>query len=143
MKSVLNKFKQGNYYILDAYKNNLTKSSLSGITADIYIPWLINAYSIKTILAKPQNNKLDMDSTIHKNHTNDHINESNNRINKIYKNSKFVPKVPKKLHLIWIGPKKPPKSLDKIEASCNQDNIANIIPKPESCNHISFNIYFL
>ena len=34
-------------------------------------------------------------------------------------------------------------SLDNIDASCIQDNIANIIPNPESCNHNSFNINFL
>lgn len=112
MKTLLNKFKQDNYYILDAYKNKLTNGGQTGIAADLYIPYQINAYNTKMILTRPNNNKLDMDSTIHTNHTDGHIHESNNRINKIYKNSKFVPKVPKKLHLIWIGPKKPPKSLN-------------------------------
>ena len=95
MESVLNKFKQGNYYILNAYKNNLKRSGSSGITADVYIPWLINAYSCKTNLAKPQNNKLD--STIHRKHTSEHIKTENNIINKIYQNSIFIPKIPKKI----------------------------------------------
>ena len=88
MKSVLNKFKQDKYYILDAYSNNLKRGGLSGITADIYIPWLINAYSCKTDLVMPLNNNLN--STIHNSHTKAHKNMAMGIINRIYKNNKNI-----------------------------------------------------
>ena len=85
MSNVLNKFKKDGYYILDAYKNNLKRRGLSGITADIYIPWSIpTAYSCKTNLAMPYNKKLD--STIHTSHTNGQLNLTMGIINRIYKN---------------------------------------------------------
>ena len=88
MKAILNKFKKNNYFILDAYKNNLKKKALSGITADIYIPLLIQAYSCKTNLAMPLNNQNILNSTIHTDHTEGHINFSRNIINRLYKKFK-------------------------------------------------------
>ena len=88
MKAVLNKFKKNNYFILDAYKNNLKRRGLSGITADIYIPWLIQAYSCKTNLAMTLNNQNILNSTIHTDHTEEHINFSRNIINRLYKKFK-------------------------------------------------------
>jgi len=90
MESILNKFKQDKYYILDAYSNNLKRSGLSGITADIYIPWLINAYSCKTNFAMVINNEFT--STIHDSHTNGHKNITMDIINRIYKNNKNINK---------------------------------------------------
>ena len=88
MKAVLNKFKKNNYFILDAYKNNLKRRGLSGITADIYIPWLIQAYSCKTNLAMTLNDQNKLNSNIHTYDTQEHINFSRNIIDRLYKKFK-------------------------------------------------------
>ena len=89
MKKILDKCYISNIFMLD--KNIVkrkTKSTSFTVLADIYIPSLINSYVYKTCLFPTVNNEEEMESTIHKNHTKDHIKRSKDHIKNLYEKFK-------------------------------------------------------
>ena len=80
--------RKGMKKILDkCYKNNkfiLNKDWDKNVLADFYIPNLINSYAYKTSLFPPYNDHKHMDSTIHPDHTNIHIDLSISIIQNLY-----------------------------------------------------------
>ena len=81
MKKILDKCYKNNKFILNKYWENRHKS----ITADLYIPGIINSYTYNINLFPTVNNEEEMESTIHKNHTKGHIKRSFDNIKNLYK----------------------------------------------------------
>lgn len=81
MKKILDKCYKNNKFILNKEWGYIHKE----VSADIYIPRLINSYVYKTYLFPTINNEEEMESTIHKNHTKDHIKRSLDNIKNLYK----------------------------------------------------------
>lgn len=81
MKKILDKCYKNNKFILNKDWGYIHKE----VSADIYIPSLINSYVYKTYLFPTVNNEEEMESTIHKNHTKDHTKRSFDNIKNLYK----------------------------------------------------------
>lgn len=108
MEAVINKLynKSTNSFFLDKNLSRLRNST----TSDGLIPVLLKSYFTKQLFFCI-NNKDEMDSTIHKEHTSQHINMSNYTLRKYYDDFNFEKKIPKILHLIWIGKNPQPKTI--------------------------------
>ena len=108
METIINKLynKSTNSFFLDKNLSRLRNST----TADGLIPVLLKSYFTKQLFFCI-NNKDEMDSTIHKDHTIQHIKMSNNTLKQYYNDFNIGEKIPKILHLIWIGKNPPPKTI--------------------------------
>lgn len=93
-------------FILD---KNITNRH--NIAADLYIPYLVKAYCYHKSLFTPLNNFHEMNSTIHTTHTQQHITSTFEHIKPLYASVLKKAKIPKILHIIWIGDKLPPLSI--------------------------------
>ena len=108
MKTIIDKIynPDKNIFILDI---NLCLRNT--IVSDGIIPDILNSYYTKQLFIT-YNNKSEMESQIHSDHTNWHINRSLSIIEKSYNNFDFKNKqIPKLLHLIWIGNSPPPENI--------------------------------
>lgn len=98
-------------------KNNLTVyldkkiSRRDSVGSDNMLPLIVKHYSYKKSILLPLNNTNLLESTIHSNHTDTHVLISLDIMKHCYKNLKPNFNIPKRLHLIWLGPKEQPKTL--------------------------------
>ena len=81
MKKILDKCYKDDKFILNKEWENIHKS----ITADLYIPGIINSYTYNINLFPTVNNEEEMESTIHIDHTFGHIKRSLDNIKNLYK----------------------------------------------------------
>ena len=107
MKNIIDKiYNADENIVLD---KNISKRNTT--SADGLIPVIMKSYYTKNLFTTYNNNS-EMESQIHKDHTNWHIKYSLLNIEKSYNNFDFKNKqIPKLLHLIWIGNNPPPENI--------------------------------
>ena len=116
MEKIVNNYFKNNVWVLNK------KTQKCRNVADEIIPFLLNSYCYKRSLFIPMNNYGDMNSTIHPEHTYMHIKETLSNLRPYYLDMSKKANIPKILHLIWIGPKPPPKTLQSWTRNFSQHN---------------------